>query len=228
MTAIPSLAFTGDTSHDFNRAAYFAIAACFPSPLIPEIRARAAAAEIPAYPERPASNLIPANLANPAIPAGALFRNSPAIPAGAAVPAFPRKPATPLVPAVTAITPVPSVPAKLGIERKVLDETKYESTETLSKFTVFVPCNLTLEAMYADRFKAIGNWVGAGNINRVIADGFNLTPIAGVDTLEKLLYHYASQPDSMATIERVAIAGNSYFKIVRNTPLTPLNQGGDN
>ncbi len=226
MTNIPSLAFTGDTSHDFNRAAYFAIAACFPSPLIPEIRARAAAAEIPAYPLRPASQLIPANPANPAIPAGALFKNSPAIPAGAAVPAFPPKPATPLVPAVTAINPVPSVPAKPGIERKVLDEIKYESTETLSKFTVFVPCNLTLEAMYGDRSKAIGDWVGAGNINRVVADGQNLNPIAGVNTLEKLLYHYASQPDSGATIERVAIAGNTYFKIVRNIALNPIDLGG--
>lgn len=222
MTTIPALAFTNEPSRDFDRAAYFAVAACFPSPAIAAIQGRIATAEIPAYPARPASALIPANPSNPAIAAGTLFRNSPAIAAGAAVPAFPAKPATPLVPAVAAITAVAGVAAKKGLDPLVLAETKYESTDTLSKFTVFVPCNLTLEAMYNDRFKSIGNWVGAGNIVRVIADGLTLASIPGVDTLEKLLYHYASQPDSGATITKVVIAGNSYFKIMREIELTPF------
>lgn len=225
MSTIPALAFTNEESHNFDRAAYFALACCFPSPLIPGIAARAAAAAIPAYPARPASAAIPANANNPAIAAGALFRNSPAIAAGAAVPAFRPQAATPAVAAVTAVTAVAAVPAKSGIAPIVLDATKYESTETLSKFTLFVPCNLTLEAMYDDRSKAIGNWVGAGNITRVIADGLTLAPIVGVDTLEKLLYHYAMQPDSGATVERVTLGGNSYFKIVREIALTPTYSG---
>lgn len=222
MSTIPALAFTLEDSHNFDRAAYFALASCFPSPLVAAIPARAAAAAIPAYPARPASAAIPANASNPAIAAGALFKNSPAIAAGAAVPAFPAKTATLAVPAVTAVTAVAAVPAKAGIDKLVLDLTKYESTETLSKFTVFVPCNLTLEAMYNSRSKAVGVWVGAGNITRVIADGISIAPIAGVDTLEKLLYHYAMQAGSGATIERVTLGGNSYFKIVREIALAPL------
>jgi hypothetical protein len=56
----------------------------------------------------------------------------------------------------------------------------------------------------------------------------NLAAIAGVDTLEKLLYHYAKQSGSGATIQKVVIAGNSYFKIMREIALTPLDDGNGN
>ena len=222
MTTIPSLAFTTDDSRNFDKAAYFAVASWFPSPAIPPIPGKLAVTAVPAYPARAASALIPANAANPAIAAGALFANSPAIAAGAAVPAFPAKAATAAILATAAVLPIAGVVAKPGIRQEVLAVTKYESTDTNSKFSVFIPCNLALEAMYGDKFKAVTAWLGGGNISRVIADGVTLPAIAGVTNLEQLLYYYASQSGSGATIDRVVVGSNTYYKITKDAPLTTV------
>jgi hypothetical protein len=222
MTNIPVLAFGINDSRNFDKAAYFAIASWFPSPLVPAILGNPGSPAIPAYPARPASALIPANPANPAIAAGALFKNSPAIAAGAAVPAFAAQAATNPVAAVNPVTAVAAVPAKVGIKPEVLALTTYQSTDTQSIFTVFLPCNLVLEAMYGNKFKAIFPWNGAGNVPRTIADGITLPAISGVSNLEQLLFYYASLPDSGATIDSVVIGSNTYYKISQSLQFTDV------
>jgi hypothetical protein len=224
MTAIPSLAFTSDNDRNLDKAAYFALASWFPSPAIATIPAKPAVAAIPAYPARAASAAIPANSANPAIAAGTLFQNSPAIAAGAAVPAFPAKPATAEIVAVPAVPAVPGVPNKSGIDPLVLAQSYQKSTETNSEFCLFIPCNLHLEAMYGDKFKAVMPWIGSGNVNRVIADGVTLPAIDGVTNLEQLLYYYASLPDSQATIDKVVVGARTFFKIMKNAAF--ISSGG--
>jgi hypothetical protein len=220
MTAIPSLAFTADDSRNLDKAAYFALASWFPSPAIPAILAKPAIAAVPAYPARAASAAIPANTANPAIAAGALFANSPAIAAGAAVPAFPAKPATAAIAAAAAVTAVAGVPNNGGIDPLVLAQSYHKSTETNSEFCLFIPCNLHLEAMYADKFKAVMPWLGSSNVNRVIADGVSLPAIDKVSNLEQLLYYYASLPNSQATIDNVVVGARTFLKISKNAALT--------
>jgi hypothetical protein len=225
MTAIPSLAFGTDDNRNLDKAAYFALASWFPSPAIPAIVAKPAIAAVPAYPARAASAAIPANPANPAIAAGALFANSPAIAAGAAVPAFPAKPATAAIIAVPAVAGVAGVPNNGGIDPLVLAQSYHKSTQTNSEFCLFIPCNLHLEAMYADKFKSVMAWIGSSNINRVIADGVSLPAIDKVTNLEQLLYYYASLPNSQATIDKVVVGGRTFFKIVKNAA---FSGGGNN
>lgn len=220
MTAIPSLAFTADDNRNLDKAAYFALASWFPCPAIPAIVAKPAVVAVPAYPARAASAAIPANAANPAIAAGALFANSPAIAAGAAVPAFPAKSATAGIPAAAAVAAVPGVPNSGGIDPLVLAQSYHKSTETNSEFCLFIPCNLHLEAMYADKFKSVMAWIGSSNISRVIADGVNLPAIDKVTNLEQLLYYYASLPNSQATIDKVVVGARTFFKISKNAALT--------
>jgi hypothetical protein len=217
MTAIPSLAFTTDDNRNLDKAAYFALASWFPSPAIPAIIAKPAIAAVPAYPAHAASTAIPANSANPAIAAGALFAGSPAIAAGAAVPAFAAKPATAAIPAAAAVIGVAAVPNNGGIDPLVLAQSYYKSTETNSEFCLFIPCNLHLEAMYADKFKSVMAWIGSSNVNRVIADGVTLPAIDRVTNLEQLLYYYASLPNSNATIDKVVVGARTFFKIVKNS-----------
>jgi hypothetical protein len=219
MTAIPSLAFTTDDNRNLDKAAYFALASWFPSPVIPAILAKPAVVAVPAYPARASSIAIPANAANPAIAAGALFANSPAIAAGAAVPAFPAKPATAAIAAAAAVSAVPGVPNNGGIDPLVLAQSYHKSTETNSEFCLFIPCNLHLEAMYGDKFKSVMAWIGSSSISRVIADGVTLPAIEGVTNLEQLLYHYAMLPNSQATIDKVVVGARTFFKIMKNAAL---------
>ena len=218
MTTIPKLAFTGNHSKDFDKAAYFAVASWFPSAsLIPAVIGKPAIAPVSAYPARAASSLIPANPANPAILAGALFANSPSIAAGAAVPAFPAKPATPAIIGMPAVLPAAAVPPTVGIKPEILALTKYESTDTNSKFTVFVPRSLMREAMYGDKRKSILPWTGGGNINYVKADGIDLPDIGDAANLEEFLFKCASESIGVATVEPVLVNGNTYYKISRDT-----------
>ncbi|WP_309736737.1 hypothetical protein [Chamaesiphon sp. OTE_75_metabat_556] len=224
MTVIPSLAFETEDDLNLDKAAYFALASWFPSPAIAAIPAKAAIVAVPAYPARAASAAIAANPDNLAIAAGALFANSPAIAAGAAVPAFPAKPATAEIVAFPAVPGVPGVPNKGGIDPLVLAQSYHKSTETNSEFCLFIPCNLHLEAMYGNKFKAVMPWIGSGNVNRVIADGVTLPAIDGVTNLEQLLYYYASLPDSQATINKVVVGGRTFFKIMKNAAF--ISSGG--
>jgi hypothetical protein len=131
--------------------------------------------------------------------------------------AIPANPTTgqPLIPAV------PAVPAKVGIAAAVLALSKYESTDTNSKFNIYVPFNPMLEAMYRDKLASVIPYPsGTGNVNNVARGGISLPTILGVSTLEQLLYYYSSNSGSGVTIERVVIANQPYFQLTKNAPLT--------
>jgi hypothetical protein len=221
MTTIPQLAFSSNPSRNLDKAVFFLIASIFPSPLIPEIKAHAATALIPAFPARLASlKLVRSGTDTlaPAIPANTLFLGSPLIPAGADIPAFPAKPATAAVPATAEVIGVPASPAKSGTAAAICAMCDYGSTDTLSKFTVLLPLNLMYQAMYGKAAILPYN-VNTGNVNYQKKDGSTLPAIADVTNLEELVYYYANT-DSNCVIQKVVVNGTAFLKIQKGAAFT--------
>jgi hypothetical protein len=117
-----------------------------------------------------------------------------------------------------------------GVAASLLPAFRHESMATptgdwRSKFDVIIPTNPRLEAMIGNPLKAITGHVGTVNVPYLKADGVNLTPAAGITTLEALIYSLAAA-NSNVQMTKVIIAGSIYHRVVADYTFVPTAPGG--
>jgi hypothetical protein len=126
--------------------------------------------------------------------------------------------------------PIISQSVARGVAAALLPYFKYDSKATAagdwhSKFEVVIPTNPRLEVMLTDPLKAITNLTGTVNIPFLLADGVNRAPVAGVASLETLIYFLADE-NADVQMSKVNIAGSVYHRIVADYTFARTTSGG--
>lgn len=126
--------------------------------------------------------------------------------------------------------PIPASAAVAGVAAALIPHFSYESelavngTDWHSKFSLLLDRNEKLETMLGDTLASIIPITGVGNVPNLITTGQNLT-VAGVSTLEQLIYNLAEASEDVA-LSKVQIGTANYIKIVADYTFTPGGGGG--
>ena len=89
---------------------------------------------------------------------------------------------------------------------------RQSGTNWHSKFSLLVPFDLRLATMLGDNLPAVLPLLGAVAVGNLATTGLTLPAVAGVSSLEQLIYSLASSNTDVA-IESIFIGGGNYLKV---------------